>query len=507
MQAKVCTVLLSRREKMRKAAFIVPYVLSLALALGAVPIGMFLFALPLWVGAVCALLPAAVVVLFAVLRKPKGHVVSLELIGALLIGGLCFFGTFCNPYWGGVMMHTDKPYSSAPDTVITYEQAQTDMNVMMNTLKRIHPKFISETPAEVTSAYENELKKLSEMSEITVMDLLISMEKTVSPLRDAHTSIFSSRSGENDVFRYDYAEKVKGGWEITKVNGIDFSDFFDSVSDRYSFELPEWAEKDIVYALCNDFGLEYLGLDRNGLTIEFARGDEIQAITYSDADFLPFDEYMELNAEYYSDRAEEKPFVYYEIDEENSLAVLTLDSCTYNDVYKDTLCELFTKIKDMNIRNIAVDLRSNGGGSSLVADEFIRYLDVDSYKTDSYSWRLGFLFPHFEGENMNDRVSELTFSGNVYVLTSNDSFSSAMLFAEYIKDNSLGILIGERPGNAAYSCGDITKWRMPESGLYLTCSTKQFARADAENPEPEIIPDIPCEASEAYDVLLETIKK
>lgn len=504
VQAKVCTVLL-RREKMKKAAFIVPYVLSLALAVGIIPLGMFLFTLPLWVGAVCSLLPAAIVILFAVLRKPKGHVVSLELIGALLLGGLCFIGAFCNPYWGSAT-YIDKPYSSDSNAVITYEQAQSDMNTLMNTLKRIHPKFISETPAEVTAAYENELKKLSEIPEITVMDLLISMEKTVSPLRDAHTNVFSSRDYENDVFRYDYAEKVKGGWEITKVNGVDYTDFFDSISDRYSFEFPEWAEKDVIYALNNDFGLDYLELDGDGLTLEFTRGDEIQTITYSDADFLPFDEYMELNAEYYADRAEEKPFVYYEIDEENSLAVLTLESCTYNDVYKDTLREMFSKIKDMNIRNVAVDLRSNGGGNSLVVNEFIRYLDVDSYKTDSYSWRLGFLMPYFNGGEVNDRVSELTFTGNVYLLTSNDSFSSAMLFAEYIKDNSFGTLIGEIPGNAAYSYGDVTMWRMPESGLYLSCSTKQFIRVDADNPELEVVPDIPCEASQAYDVLLETIK-
>lgn len=489
---------------MKKAVFIVPYVLSLLIALGIIPAGIFLFTLPLWVGAVCALLPAAVVVIFAVLRKPKGHTISLELAGAILVGGLCFFGAFCNPYWGS-LNYLYQPYSSDSDAVITYEQAQNDMNAMMNTLKRIHPKFISETPVEVAVAYGNELRKLSEMPKITVMDLQISMEKTVSTLRDAHTNISNRRDGENDVFRYDYAEKVKGGWEITKVNGVDFDEFFNSVSDRYSFELSEWAEKDVIYALSNDFGLDYLGLDKNNLTLEFTREDETQTITYSYADFLSFDEYMDLNAEYYSDRTEEKPFVRYEIDEENSLALLTLDSCDYNDVYCDTLREMFAKVKDMNIHNVAVDLRDNGGGSSLVANEFIRYLDVDSYKTDSYSWRLGFLMPYFDGLEVNDRVSELTFSGDVYILTSNDTFSSAMLFAEYIKDNSLGTLIGEPPGNAAYSCGDITIWRMPESGLIMTCSMKIFTRADADNPELEVIPDIPCEAGTAYDVLLEMI--
>lgn len=491
---------------MKKRVFIVPYVVSLVLAVGIIPLGMFLFTLPLWLGAICALLPIAIVIIFAFLRKPKGHVVSLELAGALLTGGICFFGTFCNPYWGSVMF-IDSPYSAPLDTVLTYQQAQNDMNEMMNNLKRVHPKFLDGVPKDVETAYKRELEKLSSMSEITVMDLRIAMEKTVSPLHDAHTSVYNASDGTNDLYRYDYAEKAKNDWEISAVNGISFDDFFSAVSDRYSFELEEWAVKDVVYALCNNVGLDYLGLDMDGLTLEFTRKNETQTITYSEADFLPYDEYMERSAEYYADReeTEEKPFVRYEIDEEHSLAVLTLESCENNELYRETLREMFTEVKNRSIQNVAVDLRDNGGGSSLVASEFIRYLDVDEYNTDSMSWRLGFFMPYFSGEKKNDRIDELTFSGNVYVLTSNDTFSSAMMFAEYITDNSLGTIIGEPPGNAANSCGDITYFQMRESGLMLVCSTKLFTRADTENTEIIVSPDIPCEKGDAYEVLVENI--
>ncbi len=45
---------------------------------------------------------------------------------------------------------------------------------------------------------------------------------------------------------------------------------------------------------------------------------------------------------------------------------------------------------------------------------------------------------------------DLTFNGPVYVLTSANSFRSAILFAQYIKDNLMGTLIGEEPGNAKW---------------------------------------------------------
>lgn len=492
---------------MKKRFFIIPYAVSLALAIGIIPLGMFLLTLPLWLSALCTLLPIAVVILFAFLRKPKGHVVSLEIAGALLVGVICFLGTFCNPYWGSVM-YIGNSYTAPLDSVLTYEQAIRDMNELMNTLKRIHPKFLGGVPKEIETAYKRELENLSNMSEITVMDLQIAMEKTVSPLHDAHTSVYSANDGANNLFRYDYAEKIKNDWEISAVNGIPFDDFFGTVSDRYSFEVEEWAKKDIVYALANDFGLDYLGLDTDSLTLEFTRKNETQTIMYSESDFLPYGEYIELNAKYYTDRTEKTDsFVRYEIDEEHSLAVLTLDSCDYNKIYRETLQEMFTKVKDMNIHNVAVDLRNNGGGSSLVANEFIRYLNVNKYNAVSMSWRLGFFMPYFSGGQNNDRVDDLTFTGNVYVLTSNDTFSSAMLFAEYIKDNSLGTIIGETPGNAANACGDITFFQMHESGLILACSTKIFTRADSDNPELVITPDISCDKDDAYDVMLQNIKQ
>lgn len=41
----------------------------------------------------------------------------------------------------------------------------------------------------------------------------------------------------------------------------------------------------------------------------------------------------------------EESFVFYNIDEKNSIAVLTLNSCGYNEEYKNCLKEMFTEIK------------------------------------------------------------------------------------------------------------------------------------------------------------------
>ncbi len=87
------------------------------------------------------------------------------------------------------------------------------------------------------------------------------------------------------------------------------------------------------------------------------------------------------------------------------------------------------------------------------------------------------------------------------MLTSADTFSSAMMFAEYVKDNGLGKIIGEAPGNAPSGYGDTATFVLPNSRLLVQISTKQFQRADKNTDDIWVSPDIACDADNAMDVL------
>lgn len=163
---------------------------------------------------------------------------------------------------------------------------------------------------------------------------------------------------------------------------------------------------------------------------------------------------------------------------------------------------MFTEVKEKEINNVCVDLRNNGGGNSLVANEFIRYLDIDTYKSWGQDWRLGPLIIKSKGSTINnERNKELLFTGNVYALTSVFTYSSAMDFAMLLTDNNLGAIIGEASGNRPDSYGDITVFKLPKSGLVMQVSTKKWYRVDEECLDEFIEPDIKCESSRALDVL------
>lgn len=158
------------------------------------------------------------------------------------------------------------------------------------------------------------------------------------------------------------------------------------------------------------------------------------------------------------------------------------------------------------IQNVVVDLRNNGGGNSTVANEFIRYLPVDTYKGwDSYVRYGDYLLKNKDIIETNNKHPK-TFNGNLYVLTNFRSYSSAMDFAMYIVDNNLGTLVGETSGNKPNSYGDCLYFNLPNSKLGLSVSFKKWFRIDKTKNDEPLTPDYETTSSEALNKVYELIK-
>ncbi|MCM1334855.1 MAG: S41 family peptidase [Bacteroides sp.] len=465
-------------------------------------IGSFVAPLPLWAARVAALLPTAVVIAEAVVTRSFSARASLKLAGALLAAGICYLFSFCNPYFGSANTALSPKTTLSAETALSPGRAVVDLEEIEALLNRLHPAFLDGEPETFRAAMDEAKAELSRQNTVTVNELRRAAMTAVSTLSDAHTTIYAL--GGDDRYRADYAEMRKAGYEIAAVNGVPYAEFFREHSRLVSYEAESWADYQLVDGyLISVSGLTYLDIATDGFTLTYTNGAEETTKSYTDADFLPYDEYMAKNAAYYEDSSS---FVSYTIDEEKSLAILTLEECIFNDEYTRTLREMFTEVKAKGIENVAVDLRGNSGGQSWVANEFIRYLDVDSWRDGGMKWRLGgFLLDFPPSETENERIADLTFKGDVYILTSASSFSSAMLYALYFKDNSLGTIVGEPPGNAPNGYGEIVTFRLPGSGLFLQCSTKRFTRPDTAAEGLLIEPDVPCLAEEAEKTLFRLI--
>ncbi|WP_305257215.1 S41 family peptidase [uncultured Duncaniella sp.] len=187
---------------------------------------------------------------------------------------------------------------------------------------------------------------------------------------------------------------------------------------------------------------------------------------------------------------------------------------------------MFTALRKNKIGNLIIDLRKNGGGNSSVGDRLLRYITPEPYmqmdkalvKITPLTKKLmkapdivpTFMFWEATPDQyiVPRTADEGHYDGNVYLLTSNKTFSSAGSFAWAFKECGMGTVIGEETGGMNVCFGDVLTYRMPVSRLQCSVSFKRFwqFRAD-ENNIHGTIPDIAVPAAKAMDTALKLAKK
>ncbi|NMA36928.1 MAG: hypothetical protein GX942_01340 [Papillibacter sp.] len=470
------------------------------LSLVAVAVNLFFISIPEFAAPVLSVLMLAALILFLI--KGCGRRVSKTVLSIATVLMIVFilFCAYCNPYWNSITFRSYRPYNHT----ISLKEAKADLDYMMHYLKKDHPLFLMGIPADIEASYNEAVKELELADTITVTTLNQKLQSILSRLGDAHTSSYPNYA-VNHYLKYIKSINDKG-YNLIQVNGVELNKLFKQYSHLYSFEVESWGLMQLRQDLSSLEGLYFLGLKpESGLTYTYEdKSGELYTFTYEVSDFVTWEEYQSYNN---ITDSEAEPFVSYKVDDVSSLAVLRLKQCNYNNEYRSCLKAMFTEVRDKGIENVAVDIRGNSGGSSLVVNEFIKYLNVDSYKIETTKWRFGFLnIGSGIKELKNNKYDELLFDGRVYLLTSTSTFSSGMMFGEYIKDNRLGIIIGEAPGNTPTGYGDIATFMLPNSRLYVQISTKQFWRADRESSELLVVPDVECKAAEAMDMLLSMVE-
>ena len=415
------------------------------------------------------------------------RVTALLLAVILAVGGIVL-------KISGYDAQTDFEPTLPLDTVLSSEQAVKDLKYVFDTVSANHPALLTDENAEnkFNSSYVKLRRELMSKDSVTITELWEKSAELVCTLDDAHTIVTASGT-----------EYVSGGNEISKayndgtlvsIDGISA----DSMKEHFKKVFPcepqvsFYAEYMLGVVLEYGSWLTLLGADiSDGIDVVFSGKTETKHFDMTDEP--PERKQIELCS--------------YKIDKENSLGVFTLNRCEMSQEYTDMLSEFFSAERDNNIGNIAVDLRSNGGGTTEVINEFLRYINISDYKLfGGTEIRIGGNLISYRDEITPNKHVENAFDGKVYVLTSQYTFSSAMDFATVIQDNGIGKVIGETPGNMPTAYGDKLGFQLPKSKLVLSVSYKKFYRVDINKSIEPLIPDYTVEADKALEKLVEYIK-
>ena len=368
----------------------------------------------------------------------------------------------------------------------------------MDYLKKYHVSFVDGLTPEVQAKYEDVKADFETKDTVKRIEFIRGVRSILHEIKDAHTTFNSWDS----MLISDGPEMESKGYSIYSVNGITEDRMKELMEPYYSYETP----RKIIVDMENLFNLDLCGVEAPFEVVWKNEDGDEESRTYSREDFITADEYYDLLDKYMP--SDNDDYVYYEIDEEKSLAILTLKHCWTSDHYRDVLREMFSEINTNKIKNLAIDLRGNGGGDTYVVNELFKYLPIDEYyqADDFRKIRWNYITFDFDqgGKTKNKRVAELEFDGNLYVLTDEGSFSASMIFTEMIVDNGLGKVIGESPAESCNSCGEITQFYFEDIGMWLSVSTDYSNRIDPSKGD-YIEPDYPCAGEDAIKTLYDIV--
>jgi hypothetical protein len=419
---------------------------------------------------------------------------------------LCVFFLCGVALWGAWQIWFD-PYrgtvtafrpSEELETVLSGEEAAKDLDYLVHRLKERHPACINGLPHKVQTAYAQERENIAALPEVSVLSLWQSAARIFCHLGDAHSvvGVHYENSGRLPLaFAWEKDALVCSGGKfhgyiVNQIGNIPMDDLYNRFLTQFSYELEAWARHSFASRLNRGEYLSFVGVNTKGeipLVLENPSSGDRLTVSF------------ELHEPITTGEEKTEPYFDYSVDPTAGVGIFTLRQCVYDEDYQNGLQDFFTKVQEQNVHNVIVDLRGNPGGNSLVANAFVRYLPVKSYRSGTAQVRLGPILWKNKQQNEENKPLTPVFSGNVYILTSADSFSSAMLFATLISDNNLGTVIGESPGNMPSSYGDILRFQTPHAGLVFTVSYKYFVRPDASKSDTPLLPDVKVPAEKALE--------
>ncbi|MFZ5353260.1 MAG: S41 family peptidase [Bacillota bacterium] len=421
-------------------------------------------------------------------------------------------------------------------TILTREEALEDLEELERVISKVHPATIEGLSAKTKSLIEAAKNNMGETIELD--DFYFKVQDILCSLKDAHTStaIYSPLKGERTLnvsyaWLYDglYVTKdiatLMKGDKVLAIGGKSVEALFDELSRIIPHENDIWVRGAGESMLNREYIIKHIGLINEDSKIDFEvlrNGSKINVSAKFD----------DLKGNLISYFPEFKKDFTYDILKEDSIGLFTLNTCKYNNKYKAFVKKFFTEVRDKKIQNIIVDLRNNSGGNSQVTDEFLTYFPIKQYKSfggymrlsheaneqRSYEFKISedskknkYEFPG--SINVNELKDEkLLFNGDLYIINSKYTFSSANWFGVIVKDNKLGTIVGEPTGNSPSSYGDILRFELKNSKIDFRVSHKCFIRPDEKNTSNTLEPDVLVETTISdilnnHDSQLEKVKE
>lgn len=232
-------------------------------------------------------------------------------------------------------------------------------------------------------------------------------------------------------------------------------------------------------------------------------------------------------------KSSEKKDFDFKLEPTRKTALLELNTFHLDfDRYDSLLVHVFTEIQKNEIENLIIDVRANKGGNGNLVSTLVNYLTDKPYITSAGSQvktseatklcytthpvlvnaieqarkaegdkpeflklvdcfmeaELGTVTT-FPKEINTPEENQLRFKGQLFLLTSKDTYSAGTLFSAIIKDNNIGDIVGEETSDnpTMYAC--IMIFELPNTKINIQNSAQYSLRPGGFDDQRGVLPD------------------
>ncbi len=388
------------------------------------------------------------------------------------------------------------PASPPPPAATQAGRWQQDLHYLASELPRLHVNaYHSQSKAEFDAAVDRLDRQIPSLSDAGV---IAGMMRIVASVGDAHTSLLLP--GSPTFHRYPLravwlrdglfvtqtvpAYRQVLGARLARIGDSDVEDAYRQVSGLISHENESWLRDESPRYLATPEILQALGIlpaaetgrfvlqrqDGSQLALDLPEIEGSSEITSlisfgkraNPVQWISTDEGATPLYRQQADQA-----FWFQILPEKRLLYFKYNVCS--PIGFDAFNTSLWKTADQaGVQYLVVDLRGNGGGNSAPFDAFLRELKARP---------------------------ALDQSGRLFALIDRGTFSSAVLNAISLRQQTPAILLGEPSGGKPNGYGEVRTMRLPNSGLTVSYSTNYFQEV-AGDPAA-VFPDRTIEPSSA----------
>ncbi len=406
---------------------------------------------------------------------------------------------------------------------ITQKEAKEDLHYLINRIEEVHPNiffYLSEEDAENRiELLKNELNKKEEWSSI---EIYRKFSPFLASFKDGHTRFeiwnqfnqYYNNGGKvipidikfigNQILLYkNYKQSdIDKDIEILAINGIEIEKIIDTLVNRISYENKVFAYANIerlfpFYLWANfDFKEVY------DLKLKKSNEEKVQ---------IQLEGITQKEKNKQRERQFENWLLDFPVYKSAFLTINTFNG-SLKDEFEKNMDAYFKEIDTRDIDNLFIDISENGGGNTDLARYLFEYIYNKPYnlfeevkiKYSDYTAQQKFNFFSniyynirkneediivFKSDEKVPEEKEFRFNGNVYIITSNYTFSTAVDFAAMVQDYNAGKIIGKETGGLASTYGDVIQDKLPNSELNFGVSYKYFFRPAGFDDGQGVKPD------------------